>query len=108
MNCYLFGNNSLAVECAARLLKNNHRLEGILTGDPTLSEWANSHSVPVLDPRDKYLASKLARHPFDLLLSVAYLSIIPTEVIALARTAAVNFHDGPLPDTPVSTLRPGL
>lgn len=95
MNCYLFGNNSLTVECAASLVRNDHRIEGIITSEPRVRDWAASHSVPILDPED-HLTSNLSRNPFALLVSVAYLSIIPQDVLRLPRTAAVTFHDGPV------------
>ena len=40
---------------------------------------------------------KLGSEPFDWLLSIANLTVIPDAVIAQAAKGAVNFHDGPLP-----------
>ena len=35
--------------------------------------------------------------PFDYLFSIVNFWVIPAEILALARKAAINFHDGPLP-----------
>jgi amino acid adenylation domain-containing protein len=43
------------------------------------------------------LEESLASLPFDYLFSVANLSIIPDDILALPRLGAINFHDGPLP-----------
>ncbi len=43
------------------------------------------------------LAERLAGTPFDWLLSIANLDLIPEAVLALPARGAVNFHDGPLP-----------
>jgi natural product biosynthesis luciferase-like monooxygenase protein len=97
MNCILFGDNSLTVECANRLRHSGHAIEGIVTSAAPVTAWAEAHSVPVLPPQAD-LAADLARRPFDLLLSIAYLSVIPRAIVALPRVAAINFHDGHLPD----------
>jgi natural product biosynthesis luciferase-like monooxygenase protein len=97
MNCYLFGSNSLTIECASTLLRHGHRIEGVVTADSAIVKWANSHAVPAFTPNTG-LAQTLGQSPFDLLFSVAYLSIIPEAILSLPRVAAINFHDGPLPE----------
>jgi natural product biosynthesis luciferase-like monooxygenase protein len=77
-------------------LRRGHQILGVVTEEPQVVEWARGLSIQVLaDP--SHLPNETGRHDFDLLLSVAYLSIIPTQVLALPKVAAVNFHDAPLP-----------
>ena len=43
------------------------------------------------------LAAAMQNQPFDWLLSIANLDLIPDALLALPTRGAVNFHDGPLP-----------
>ncbi|MFF2073551.1 amino acid adenylation domain-containing protein [Kitasatospora sp. NPDC058162] len=95
-NCYLIGGTRLLTQCAARLLDAGVRIEGILSDDPAAAAWAAEHRVPLHDPRAD-LTALLSGQPFDYLLSTVNFRILPAEVLALPRIAAINFHDGPLP-----------
>ena len=58
------------------------------------------------------LRAAAAAAPFDYLFSITNLSIVPQDLVALPRKAAINFHDGPLPawaglNTPVWGLLNG-
>ena len=96
-SCYLIGDESLLIRCADVLLSKGHDVRGILTTDDQIAAWAEGEGVPVTDPATPYYAA-LSRAPFDYFFSVAHLRLIPEEVLRLARRAAINFHDGPLPD----------
>ncbi len=68
------------------------------------AEWdrgvAAAHGIRTV-PFDASLASALqtalANEPFDYLLSIANLRVIPANVLALPLRGAIDFHDGPLP-----------
>jgi natural product biosynthesis luciferase-like monooxygenase protein len=95
-SCFIIGSDTLLGECAEIILREGHEIRGIITATPRLITFARSKKIPVLDPKSDYKQS-LAAAPFDYLFSITYLSIIPADVLAMAKKAAINFHDGPLP-----------
>ncbi|MCX5071918.1 amino acid adenylation domain-containing protein [Streptomyces sp. NBC_00513] len=95
-NCYLIGGTRVLTQCAARLLDSGVRIEGILSDDPAVTEWADTRGIPVLDPHAD-LARTLSARPFDYLFSMVNFRILPAPVLDLPNIAAINFHDGPLP-----------
>lgn len=97
LRVHLIGSESLLIQCAETLLERGHHLKGVITRDEAIARWALDRGVHVIGP-GAGLAERLAEEPFDWLLSVANLSIVADEVLALPQCGAVNFHDGPLPD----------
>jgi methionyl-tRNA formyltransferase len=106
--CVLIGGESLLIQCAQSLLDAGHQVAALCTRSAAARAWAISRSVRVLDDAQGLLtAADLG--PIDYLFSVTHLQVIPAEVLRLARRAAINFHDGPLPEyaglnTPVWAL----
>jgi len=102
--CYVMGNESLAVQCAELLLAHGNAVRGVITRDEGISAWARKKGIRVIAPpasrteapslRERILED---REPFEWLFSVANLSIIPDDVLALPTRGSINFHDGPLP-----------
>jgi len=89
----LMGDESLTIACGDMVRAGGHAIAAVVTRDAAVAAWATGHGVPVLEgPRDL-----LGAAPFDWLLSIANLRMIPADVLALPRKGAVNFHDGPLP-----------
>ncbi|MER5774786.1 amino acid adenylation domain-containing protein, partial [Streptomyces sp. NPDC002039] len=95
-NCYLIGGTRVLTRCAARLLDSGVRIEGVLSDDPAVTQWADTRGIPVLDPHAD-LARTLSARPFDYLFSMVNFRILPAPVLDLPNIAAINFHDGPLP-----------
>ncbi len=95
-SCHVIGNGTLLVQCTERLLADGHRVLSVITENAEVAVWAESRELPVHAP-GKDLAARLGGEPFDWLFSIAYLKVIPDDVIALPAKGAVNFHDGPLP-----------
>src|SRR5262245_65031514 len=95
-SCFIIGSDTLLGECGEILLREGHEVRGIITATPRLAAWARAKNIPVLDPKQDY-KKVLAERPFDYLFSITYLSIIPADVLGMAKKAAINFHDGPLP-----------
>ena len=91
----VIGNESLLVQCAGKLHAAGHRIEAVVTRNPEIGKWASDLGIPVVAPGPG-LAERLSQ-PFDYLLSISNLDIIPADVLALPVRGAVNFHDGPLP-----------
>lgn len=90
----LIGNETLTHQCGAALLARGHRIAAVVTRHAEVRKWAAGAGLRVVTPGDWAALDGLS---VDWLLSVANLSVIPAQVLALASRGAVNFHDGPLP-----------
>ncbi|MCA9576283.1 MAG: LLM class flavin-dependent oxidoreductase [Myxococcales bacterium] len=94
----LMGNGTLLVQCAEALLARGNAVQTIVTENADIARWAEGRGLRVLEPAPrKTLAQRLGSEPFEWLFSIANLSIIPEDVLALPARGAINFHDGPLP-----------
>ena len=109
--CVLIGSESLLAQCAETLQQAGHDVVAVVTARASLQRWATGRGLRVLrDPAALVSAEDL--RPFDYLFSVTNLSVLAPAVIRLPARAAINFHDGPLPDlaglnTPVWALLEG-
>ncbi|MBX2809239.1 MAG: LLM class flavin-dependent oxidoreductase [Cellvibrionaceae bacterium] len=95
-SCYLIGGDSLLIECGEILLAKAHRVLGVISDNPRLSQWAASHSIACYPVATNYREA-LAQTPFDYLFSIAHLALIKDDLLSLPQKMAINFHDGPLP-----------
>lgn len=92
--CVLIGSEALVVACGDILRVAGHDIVGVVSKRPATQAWAVAHGAPVLDS-----THDLAALPaFDYLFSITNLSILHADVLALPTCAAINFHDGPLPE----------
>ena len=94
-SCVLVGNESLLVQCAKILLGRGHGIQTVVSHNADVIAWARGAGVEVVEP-GAGLEHRITA-PFDWLLSIANLSVLPDALLAKARQGAVNFHDGPLP-----------
>ena len=92
----LIGSESLLIQCAEILRDNGHDVAAVVSRAPQILDWAASKGIETMAP-GKDLATRLALIEHDYLFSITHLEIIPDDVLALSRRAAINFHDGPLP-----------
>jgi natural product biosynthesis luciferase-like monooxygenase protein len=92
----ILGEGALLIPCAEILLRHEHTIQTIVSGNDVIREWAQEQKIRCVSRQDEVLSSVDGR-PFDYLFSIANLSIIPTRILALPRLGAINFHDGPLP-----------
>jgi len=95
LSAILIGGESLLIQCAELWLERGHRITAVASHNPDIRAWAEGRDLPVVAPGPG-LAGRL-EPGFDWLLSIANLSLIPADVLAMARCGGVNFHDGPLP-----------
>ena len=72
-------------------------MAAVVGAGPAVREWAEEAGVRLLEPGAD-LAAAMAGTDVDVLLSVANRRVLPPATVAIARLAAVNFHDGPLPE----------
>ena len=96
MSCVVIGNESLLMQCCEKLLALGHRIAAVVTRNRDIATWAQGRELVTLPP-GAGLAARLPDAPFDWLLSIANLDILPADVLTRAVRGAVNFHDGPLP-----------
>lgn len=94
-SCVVWGNESLLVHCAEMARARGNTVAAVVTDSAEVRRWAEAAGLRVESPGQD-LAARLPGD-FDWLLSIANLSIIPDDVLALPSKGAVNFHDGPLP-----------
>ena len=95
--CVLVGSESLLVECASILELKGHQLAAVVTSRPVLHQWAAKKGVRVFtDSRALLAATDLGA--FDYLFSITHLEVLSAQTLALPQRAAINFHDGPLPE----------
>ena len=94
-SCVILGDQSLTIACADMIISCGHSVAAVVTTDADVRAWAEGKGLRVLaKPAD---LTDAGLDPFDWLLSIANLRIIPEAALALAGKGAVNFHDGPLP-----------
>ncbi len=93
----LIGSESLLIQCGQVLEQAGHQLVAVVTTRPSIRRWAAERGIRVLADSAALLAAQDLR-PFDYLFSITNLSVLPSEVIAMPTRAAINFHDGPLPE----------
>ena len=93
--CIVVGEAALTLQCADAILAAACHVVAVFTRDAALEAWANSKGVPAYRPEK--LSEFAGTEAFDYLFSIINGRIIPPEVLAKARGAAINFHDGPLP-----------
>lgn len=95
-SCFVIGESTLTVQSMEILLRSGVHIVGVLTPEETVSSWAKSKGINVFSPKED-LERAFHLEPFDYLFSIVNFWIVPKEILELAKKAAVNFHDGPLP-----------
>lgn len=92
----LIGTERLLIACADILEDQDHDVAAIVCRSGPVADWARERGLPLL--ADIADLRGFAAGSFDHLFSIANLSVIPADILALPARAAINFHDGPLPD----------
>ena len=67
--CFLVGETSLLIRCAAHLLAKGHRLAGIFSPDAEVNDWAKQQGVTCF-AKQQDLQETLQKETFDYLFSV--------------------------------------
>ncbi|WP_291982179.1 MupA/Atu3671 family FMN-dependent luciferase-like monooxygenase [Luteitalea sp.] len=77
-------------------MASGHTILGVISDTPAIASWCAEHRIRLVPQKSDY-TTVLAERPFDYLLSITNLTIVPAGALKLPRRGAVNFHDGPLP-----------
>ena len=107
----LIGGESLLIECAQTLQAAGFGIAAVVSRAAAVRRWATSQKVALFSEPSQLLSAEAPRG-FAYLFSITNLDVLTPEVIALPTRAAINFHDGPLPEyaglnTPVWALLNG-
>jgi natural product biosynthesis luciferase-like monooxygenase protein len=107
----LIGGESLLIECAQTLQSLGFGIAAVVSRAAAVRRWALSNNIMLLVEPSQLLSADAPR-AFGYLFSITNLDVLAPEVIALPSRAAINFHDGPLPEyaglnTPVWALLNG-
>ena len=78
-----------------------HKYEQIWMPKPNLAELAKIHNTGLHGSKD------IPREKVDLVISYMYRNLVKSEIIDLAKKAALNFHPAPLPEFGGSLLQFG-
>lgn len=95
-SCVLAGSESLLIQCGEVLLEGGWVIPRVVSRDEGILDWARKAGLESCVPGSG-LAERLRGIEFDYFFSITNLSIIPADVLQMARRGAINFHDGPLP-----------
>lgn len=95
-SCYIIGEESLVIQCAELILKNDHHLLGIVSSNEQIKEWANNQKVKYISSNSKF-ESSLLNDKFDYLFSIVNHHIIPKALLKKPQQLAINYHDALLP-----------
>jgi natural product biosynthesis luciferase-like monooxygenase protein len=90
------GEKGILISCAEAWLDSNKSITAVVSDSAQIREWCNGKDILCFgwDERTEEL---VANSHYDYLFSLANLRILSTAFIDAATTAAINFHDGPLP-----------
>jgi natural product biosynthesis luciferase-like monooxygenase protein len=107
----LIGGESLLIECAQTLQAAGFAIAAVVSRAAAVRRWATTQKLALFSEPPQLLSAEAPRG-FGYLFSITNLDVLAPEVIALPTRAAINFHDGPLPEyaglnTPVWSLLNG-
>ena len=94
--CVVIGEDTLTFQCADTLLERGHKVLALISRHRDAARWASKNEVRLLGSIID-IVDVAGETPFEYLFSIANLKMLPKEVVSLAQTCAINFHDGPLP-----------
>ncbi len=96
VRCAFVGDEPLLEQCVDMARTAGLDVVLVATKNEMVRDDAIEHGIPVVESDPAGLRHGLDEHPADVLFSVAYLRMVPDDVLARVMVA-INFHDGPLP-----------
>lgn len=95
IRCVVIGDEPLAAQCATIARDAGLEVVALATVHPAVERFGADEGIATVRS-DGDLVESLADTSFEILLSVANLRIVASDLLRRAQVA-VNFHDGPLP-----------
>jgi len=90
------GGQSLLRHCVEYWQEVGHSVVAVISDEASLHQWSAEKLITCFKRQEAYKLSALPA--FDFLFSVVNLEVTPLSVLQQARVAAINFHDGLLPE----------
>lgn len=95
--CAIFvGEKGILISCAEAWLDSNNSISAVVSDSEQIRDWCKGKDI-VCFGWDENTDESVANCNSDYLFSLANLRILSAAFINAATTAAINFHDGPLP-----------
>ncbi len=92
------GDGTLLIQCAEVFREAGGEITAVISSDPRIRNWASEACLALWGTPSALDLPDVSQLDFDYLFSVANLTVLPANLITLPKRAAINFHDGPLPD----------
>ncbi|MBA4365605.1 MAG: methionyl-tRNA formyltransferase [Coprothermobacter sp.] len=106
----VFGSSSISVPVFDTIGRRFHVVLAVVSEEPRVrrgkllanpvQEWAQSHSIPVLNGADTpgaVLTQRLVDDAIDILFLLSYGRLLPQVLLDAPRIASINLHPSPLP-----------
>ena len=90
------GSDTLLLQCLDSWRERGNTVACVLTDTDKVRRYCAENGLRCL-PVDDQTQQALANVAFDYLFAITWLRLLPSELLALPRQLAINFHDGPLP-----------
>jgi amino acid adenylation domain-containing protein len=95
-DCVIIGQGSLALACATLLKECGASIIAIISTDDNFLQFAKKESIPNARSPGT-LTNLLKGSGCDFIFSVVNPFILDANILSLAKIAAINYHDSPLP-----------
>ncbi|MDF2868046.1 MAG: amino acid adenylation domain protein [Gammaproteobacteria bacterium] len=92
----LIGEDSLLIQCGEILLNRGHDITLIISPIKKIQTWAKKHNIFLLENVNDFFKLHNSTK-FDFIFSIVNSCILSEPILQLARYAAINYHDSPLP-----------
>ena len=92
----LMGEDSLLIKCGELLINKGHHIALVVSPVKKIHMWAKKHNIFLLESVEDLLNQNF-NLKFDYIFSIINSTFLPASVLNLARCAAINYHNSPLP-----------
>jgi amino acid adenylation domain-containing protein len=92
----LIGEGNLLIECAEILIRNQHKILGIVAPDQAIALWAENHNILYFKNLQQFKQIFSPAKKLNYIFSIVNYTILNQEILELADTA-INYHDALLP-----------
>lgn len=97
ITCYIISETSLGIQCATYIIKEGHKLLGIISPDSKVHQWAIDENVPYISSIEEFEKLNIPPKSFDYLFSMVNYKVMPKSLLELPRCYSINYHDSILP-----------
>lgn len=93
-NCIVIGTGTFATSCIDLLIKNQYKIEAIVSSCNFVNRQAAVHKIPIFS---NISALKSLDQKIDFLFNIGSTAYLAPEILTLPKYYPVNFHPSPLP-----------